>query len=101
VSSLRRYADSLEADPARQEQIESRLAALEDAARKHRVETAQLPRCVPGWPASCRSCAPVSSASPRSSDGSRARATPATVRPPSCPQRVAMPPRFWTGASPP
>ena len=43
VSSLRRYADSLEADPARQEQIESRLAALEDAARKHRVETAQLP----------------------------------------------------------
>jgi DNA repair protein RecN (Recombination protein N) len=43
VSSLRRYADSLEADPARQEQIESRLAALEDAARKHRVETAHLP----------------------------------------------------------
>jgi len=43
VSSLRRYADSLEADPARQEQIESRLAALEDAARKHRVETTQLP----------------------------------------------------------
>ena len=43
VSSLRRYADSLEADPARQEQIEARLAALEDAARKHRVETAQLP----------------------------------------------------------
>jgi DNA repair protein RecN (Recombination protein N) len=43
VTGLRRYGESLEADPARQEQIESRLAALEDAARKHRVETAGLP----------------------------------------------------------
>ena len=43
VSTLRRYGESLEADPARQEQIESRLAALEDAARKHRVDTAALP----------------------------------------------------------
>jgi len=43
VTTLRRYAESLEADPARQEQIESRLAALEDAARKHRVDTAALP----------------------------------------------------------
>jgi DNA repair protein RecN (Recombination protein N) len=43
VASLRRYADSLEADPARQEWVESRLAALEDTARKHRVETTELP----------------------------------------------------------
>jgi DNA repair protein RecN (Recombination protein N) len=43
VTMLRRYGESLEADPARQEQIESRLAALEDAARKHRVDTAALP----------------------------------------------------------
>lgn len=43
VASLRRYADSLEADPARQEWLESRLAALEDAARKHRVQTSELP----------------------------------------------------------
>lgn len=43
VTGLRRYVDSLEADPARQQEIESRLAALEDVARKHRVETDHLP----------------------------------------------------------
>jgi DNA repair protein RecN (Recombination protein N) len=43
VASLRRYADSLEADPARQEWLESRLAAFEAAARKHRVEPNDLP----------------------------------------------------------
>lgn len=43
LSGLRRYADGLEADPARQEWVESRLAALEAAARKHRCEVAQLP----------------------------------------------------------
>jgi DNA repair protein RecN (Recombination protein N) len=43
VSSLRRYLDSLDADPARQEWVESRLAALEAAARKHRVEPSELP----------------------------------------------------------
>jgi len=43
VTSLRRYADSLEADPARQEWIESRLAALEAAARKHRCDVERLP----------------------------------------------------------
>ena len=43
VSSLRRYMDSLEADPARQEWVESRLAALEAAARKHRIEVDELP----------------------------------------------------------
>jgi DNA repair protein RecN (Recombination protein N) len=43
VSGLRRYGDALEADPARQEWVESRLAALEAAARKHRIEVEQLP----------------------------------------------------------
>jgi len=43
VASLRRYADGLEADPARQEWIESRLAALEAAARKHRCDVDRLP----------------------------------------------------------
>jgi DNA repair protein RecN (Recombination protein N) len=43
VAELRRYGESLEADPARQEQIESRLAAIEDAARKHRVDAVDLP----------------------------------------------------------
>ncbi len=43
MSGLRRYADALEADPARQEWLESRLAALESAARKHRCSVEQLP----------------------------------------------------------
>ncbi len=43
VSTLRRYRDSLEADPARQEWLEARLAALEQAARKHRTEVDELP----------------------------------------------------------
>jgi len=43
VSGLRRYTDALEADPARQEWLESRLAALESAARKHRCNVEQLP----------------------------------------------------------
>lgn len=43
VASLNRYSQSLEADPGRQEWIESRLASLEDVARKHRVEVAALP----------------------------------------------------------
>jgi DNA repair protein RecN (Recombination protein N) len=43
LSSVRRYARALEADPGRQEWLEARLAALEAAARKHRVEVADLP----------------------------------------------------------
>ena len=43
VAGLRRYADSLEADPARQEWVEARLAALEAAARKHRCDVQRLP----------------------------------------------------------
>lgn len=43
LATLRRYMDSLEADPARQEWVEARLAALENVARKHRVEVSALP----------------------------------------------------------
>lgn len=43
AAGLRRYGQALEADPRRQEWIEQRLAALEDAARKHRVDVAALP----------------------------------------------------------
>jgi DNA repair protein RecN (Recombination protein N) len=40
--SLRRYADSLEADPQRRDQVEERLAAIQSVARKHRVEPDDL-----------------------------------------------------------
>jgi DNA repair protein RecN (Recombination protein N) len=40
---LRHYADGMEADPARIEQIENRIAELHDLARKHRVAAADLP----------------------------------------------------------
>jgi len=43
LTTLRRYTESLEADPARQEWVEARLAALEGVARKHRVEVPALP----------------------------------------------------------
>ena len=42
LSGLRRYVDTLDADPARQEWVESRLAALEAVARKHRCEPDRL-----------------------------------------------------------
>jgi DNA repair protein RecN (Recombination protein N) len=41
--SLSHYLETLEFDPARQEFLEKRLAAIEDLARKHRVEAAELP----------------------------------------------------------
>jgi DNA repair protein RecN (Recombination protein N) len=40
---LTRYLDDLEADPARQEHVEQRLAAIESLARKHRIAPAELP----------------------------------------------------------
>ncbi len=42
ASSLQHYESELDADPARQEWVEQRLAALEAAARKHRVEVTGL-----------------------------------------------------------
>jgi len=43
-SALGTYLEALDADPARQEFVERRVAAVEDLARKHRVEPAQLPQ---------------------------------------------------------
>ena len=40
--ALSHYLESLEFDPGRQEQIEQRLAGIEELARKHRVEPAEL-----------------------------------------------------------
>jgi len=41
--SLSHYLDSLEFDAGRQVEVERRLAAIEELARKHRVEPAELP----------------------------------------------------------
>ncbi|WP_412851693.1 DNA repair protein RecN [Ectothiorhodospira shaposhnikovii] len=41
---LRRYADGMDMDPARLNFLESRLAAVQDLARKHRVDPTALPR---------------------------------------------------------
>jgi len=40
--ALSHYLESLEFDPARQEEIEQRLAGIEELARKHRVEPGEL-----------------------------------------------------------
>lgn len=40
---LQSYLDGLEIDTARQDQVERRLAAIEELARKHRVPPAELP----------------------------------------------------------
>ena len=42
-SRLGAYLEGLDADPARQEQVERRVAAIDDLARKHRVEGSSLP----------------------------------------------------------
>ncbi len=43
ADGVRRYQADLDADPARQEWLEQRLAAMEAVARKHRVEPGALP----------------------------------------------------------
>jgi DNA repair protein RecN (Recombination protein N) len=43
AAALRRYLDALDVDPARQEEIERRAAALEALARKHRQSVLELP----------------------------------------------------------
>ena len=43
LGALDHFADSLNADPARLEAIEARLAAFEATARKHRTDVAELP----------------------------------------------------------
>jgi DNA repair protein RecN (Recombination protein N) len=43
LGALDHFAQSLDADPARLEAVEGRLAAFEATARKHRVDVAELP----------------------------------------------------------
>jgi DNA repair protein RecN (Recombination protein N) len=43
ADTLRRYLEALDVDPARQEEIERRAAALEALARKHRLGALELP----------------------------------------------------------
>ena len=43
ADSLRRYGDSIDMDPGRQDQVEQRLGAMQSIARKHRVDPAELP----------------------------------------------------------
>ena len=42
VDQLRRYSDTLQADPARRDFVEDRLHAIQTIARKHRVEATDL-----------------------------------------------------------
>jgi DNA repair protein RecN (Recombination protein N) len=44
AARLGAYLEGLDADPARQEQVERRVAAIEDLARKHHVAPAVLPQ---------------------------------------------------------
>jgi DNA repair protein RecN (Recombination protein N) len=43
ADQLQRYAEGIDRDPARQDSVEERLAALQAIARKHRVEPCELP----------------------------------------------------------
>lgn len=49
VTSLRRYADRADLDPARLAEVEARLAAIVDCARKYRVAPESLPELLNGW----------------------------------------------------
>ncbi len=49
VSSLRRYADRVDLDPARLADVERRMEAVMGAARKFRVAPAELPGLLAGW----------------------------------------------------
>ena len=43
VDTLRRYAETIDMDPARRDEVEERLDAIQTVARKHRVEPDELP----------------------------------------------------------
>jgi DNA repair protein RecN (Recombination protein N) len=49
VHELRRYRDRLELDPSRLAEVEGRIAAVTDVARKHRVAPEELPELLAGW----------------------------------------------------
>lgn len=49
VSTLRRYADRADLDPARLAEVERRMDAVMSHARKYRVQPAELPDLLAGW----------------------------------------------------
>jgi DNA repair protein RecN (Recombination protein N) len=49
VSTLRRYVDRVDLDPARLAEVERRLDAVLAAARKYRVQPEELPALLAGW----------------------------------------------------
>lgn len=49
VSTLRRYVDRVDLDPARLAEVERRLDAVLAAARKYRVTPGELPALLAGW----------------------------------------------------
>jgi DNA repair protein RecN (Recombination protein N) len=49
VSTLRRYADRVDVDPARLAVVERRIEAVLAAARKYRLQPAELPALLEGW----------------------------------------------------
>lgn len=46
---LRRYQERLDLDPARLQEVEARIAAINDVARKHRVQPEALPELLADW----------------------------------------------------
>ncbi|MEZ5613972.1 MAG: DNA repair protein RecN [Rhodocyclaceae bacterium] len=46
---LRHYRDRVEIDPARLSEVEGRIQAVQDVARKYRVSPAELPQLLAGW----------------------------------------------------
>ncbi|MDX5363508.1 MAG: DNA repair protein RecN [Pseudazoarcus pumilus] len=46
---LRRYQERLDLDPARLQEVEARIAAITDLARKHRVQPDELPELLSQW----------------------------------------------------
>ena len=49
VHAIRRYAEHLELDPLRLEEVERRIEAITDVARKYRVMPEELPEMLEGW----------------------------------------------------
>ncbi|HQU80596.1 MAG TPA: DNA repair protein RecN [Azonexus sp.] len=49
VSTLRRYADRVDLDPARLAEVERRMEAVLACARKYRVQAAELPALLADW----------------------------------------------------
>jgi len=49
ISTLRRYADRVDLDPARLTEVERRMEAVLACARKYRVQAAELPGLLVGW----------------------------------------------------